>query len=155
MLCECFLMKLVSIAHLEGFYYRPRIDKETLAKHSEGLIVLSGCNSSEVSRALVTGDIEKAKKIVSTYNQILGKKNFYLEIQRHLFDQFQTAHDKGSDIYADLSRMANEEKKITEGVKKLSKESGNNLVATNDIHYVLEDDAQAQDVRSEEHTSEL
>ena len=56
------LMKMVSIAHLEGFYYRPRIDKETLAKYSKGLIVLSGCNSSEVSRALVAGDIEKAKK---------------------------------------------------------------------------------------------
>src|SRR3989344_8628103 len=140
------LMKLVSIAHLEGFYYRPRIDKETLAKYSKGLIVLSGCNSSEVSRALVAGDIEKAKKIVSIYNQILGKKNFYLEVQRHLFDQLKTAHDKGSDIYADLERMANEETQITEGVKKLSKESGNLQVATNDIHYVFEEDAQAQDV---------
>lgn len=140
------LMKMVSIAHLEGFYYRPRIDKETLANYSKGLIALSGCSSSEVSRALVAGDYEKAKKIVSTYNQIFGRKNFYLEVQRHLFDQFKTAHDKGSDIYADLERMANEEKKITEGIKNLAKTSGNLQVATNDIHYVFEEDAQAQDV---------
>src|SRR3990167_5602877 len=72
--------------------------------------------------------------------------NFYLEVQRHLFDQLKTAHDKGSDIYADLERMANEEKKIINGVKNLSKVSGNLLVATNDIHYVFEEDAQAQDV---------
>src|SRR3990167_5991871 len=89
------LMRLVSIAHLEGFYYRPRIDKETLANYSKGLIVLSGCSSSEVSKALVAGDFEKAKKIVSTYNQIIGKENFYLEVQRHLFDHFKTAHDVG------------------------------------------------------------
>ena len=140
------LMRLVSIAHLEGFYYRPRIDKETLANYSKGLIVLSGCSSSEVSKALVAGDFEKAKKIVSTYNQIIGKENFYLEVQRHLFDQFKTAHDVSSDIYEDLVRMATDEKKITEGVKNLSKTSGNSIVATNDIHYVFEEDAQAQDV---------
>ena len=67
------LLKLVSIAYLEGFYYRPRVDRETLSKYSKGLIALSGCNSSEVSKALVAGDGEKAKKITNTYNQIFGK----------------------------------------------------------------------------------
>ena len=140
------LMKMVSIAHLEGFYYRPRIDKETLSKYSKGLIALSGCNSSEVSKALVEGDGEKAKRIVSSYNQIFGKENFYLEIQRHLFDQLKTAYDKETAVYDDLERMANEEKKIITGVKSLSKVSGNSIVATNDIHYVFEEDAHAQDV---------
>ena len=140
------LMKLVSIAHLEGFYYRPRVDKETISKYSRGLIALSGCNSSEVSKALVAGDGKKAKKITSLYNQIFGKENFYLEVQRHLFDQLKTAHEKGTAIYDDLERMANEEKKIVTGVKSLSEICGNSIVATNDIHYVFEEDAQAQDV---------
>ena len=140
------LLKLVSIAYLEGFYYRPRVDRETLSKYSKGLIALSGCNSSEVSKALIEGDGEKAKRITSTYNQIFGKENFYLEIQRHLFDQLKTAYDKGTAVYDDLERMANEEKKIITGVKSLSKVYGNAIVATNDIHYVFEEDAQAQDV---------
>lgn len=140
------LMKLVSIAHLEGFYYRPRIDKNVLSKYSDGLIVLSGCSSSEVAKSLAVGDFEKAKQAVSTYNQIFSRKNFYLEIQRHQFDQFKTAHEKGSDVHADLERMAYEEKRVIDGIKKLSKITGNSIVATNDIHYVFEEDAQAQDV---------
>ena len=139
------LLKLVTIAHLEGFYYRPRIDKEVLAKHSKGLMALSGCNSSEISKFFVAGDYEKAKKAAQEYTKIFGKDNFYLEIQRHLFEEFKTAHSPGSEIYNELDKMAKEELKIIAGAKKLSKNLGLPLVATNDLHYVLPGDAPAQD----------
>lgn len=139
------LMKLVTISYLEGFYYRPRIDKEVLSKHSKGLIALSGCNSSEISRALIAGDFNQAKKLAKIYTEIFGHENFYLEVQRHEFEKFRTAHDVGSEIYNDLSKMHDEEKKIIAGAKRLAKESNLKLVATNDIHYVLPQDAQAQD----------
>lgn len=139
------LIKLVTISHLEGFYYRPRIDKETLSKYSKGLIALSGCNSSEVAKAIVAGDLKLAEKLASEYRQIFGKNNFYLEIQRHLYESFKSAHQVGSDVYAELDKMATEEKKIIEGSQKLSKSLNIPLVATNDIHYVLAGDASAQD----------
>jgi len=139
------LMKLVTVAHLEGFYYRPRIDKETLAKYSPGLIALSGCNSSEIGKALIEGDSEKAKKLALSYQQILGQNNFYLEVQRHLFDKFLIANTPGSEIYQELDRMAKEEGKITEGTKKIAKSTSIGIAATNDIHYVMPADAQAQD----------
>ena len=137
------LMKLVTMAQLEGFYYRPRVDKETLAKHAKGLIALSGCSSSEFAKAII--DSDKAQKIAKTYQQIFGKNNFYLEIQRHLFDQFMTAHEAGSEIHSELNRMGQEEKKLIEGSKKVSHELSIGLVATNDVHYVAEQDAPAQD----------
>ena len=139
------LMKLVTVAHLEGFYYRPRIDKETLAKHAKGLMALSGCNSSNISKAVVEGDFKAAKKLAEGYADIFGKEKFYLEIQRHSFGKFMAAHEQGTYIYNELSRMHTEEQKIIEGAKKLSKETGLGLVATNDIHYVLPQDANAQD----------
>src|SRR3989344_3034429 len=139
------LMKLVTIAHLDGFYYRPRVDKELLAKHSKGLMALSGCSSSEISKLFVAGDEKAAKGKIRQYQQIFGKENFYLETQRHLFDQVKTAHEAGSDIASELTRMANDEKKIVADAKKLSSELGIDLVATNDVHYVMASDAQAQD----------
>ncbi|MBI2012411.1 DNA polymerase III subunit alpha [Candidatus Curtissbacteria bacterium] len=139
------LLKLVTIAHLEGFYYRPRIDKETLTKHSKGLIVLSGCSSSEISKALVEKDFQKAQKLTNEYLEIFGKDKFYIEIQRHLFEKFKSAHEIASEIYAELERMAKEEKAIVEGSRKLSEIMGVGLVATNDVHYVMSQDAQAQD----------
>lgn len=139
------LMRLVTIAHLEGFYYRPRIDKETLASHAKGLIALSGCSSSEVSKALASDNFEVAKKVALEFSQIFGKGRFFLEVQRHLFDRFKTAHQPGSEIYSELSRMSTEETKIIEGSKELSKVTGIPLVATNDVHYVMPQDAQAQD----------
>lgn len=139
------LLKLVTISHLEGFYYRPRVDKETLKKHSAGLMALSGCNSSEISRLLVAGDYEGAQKTASEFSKIFGKDNFYLEVQRHQFEQFRTAHAQGSEIWSELDRMAKEEIKINAGAKKLSEELKIPLVATNDLHYVLPGDAQAQD----------
>ncbi len=139
------LLKLVTIAHLEGFYYRPRVDKKTLAEHSEGLMALSGCNSSQVSRFLVEGNYEGAKKTVQEFIDIFGRDNFFLEVQRHQFAEFKTAHTPGTDVYNDLDRMAKEEKKIIDGAKKLSKEFDLLIAATNDLHYVAAGDAQAQD----------
>ena len=139
------LMKLVTISHLEGFYYRPRVDKETLAKYSKGLIALSGCASSEISKAFIAGNKQEAQTLLKTYLQIFGKDNFYLEIQRHLFDKFAPAHPSGSDVHTELVKMAQDEKKIIEGVKNLSKEENTKIVATNDLHYVLPTDASAQD----------
>src|SRR3990167_737293 len=128
------LMKLITIANLEGFYYRPRVDKETLARHSKGLMALSGCVSSEISQSFI-----------KTYREIFGKDNFFLEVQRHRFDEFISAHTPGSEIRQDLEKMAREEKQIIAGAKKLSEKLDVKLVATNDVHYVLPTDAQAQD----------
>jgi len=139
------LLKLVTIAQLEGFYYRPRVDKETLAKHAGGLIALSGCNSSEVSKFFAAGDYQGAKKAAEKYIDIFGKDNFYLEVQRHQFEEFKTAHQQGSEIYNELDRMAKEELKIIAGAKKLSKDLDLPIVATGDLHYVLPGDAPAQD----------
>lgn len=139
------LMQLITLAHLEGFYYRPRVDKETLSKFSKGLIALSGCSSSETAKALIEGKIGEAERIARSYVEIFGRENFYLEVQKHLFGQFATAHDTGSEIHADLVRMASDEKKIIEGIKKLSKTLNLKITATNDVHYVMPQDAQAQD----------
>ena len=100
------LMKLITIANLEGFYYRPRVDKETLAKYSKGLMALSGCVSSEISQSLVKNDPTEAQKLIKTYREIFGKDNFYLEVQRHLFSEFLSAHETGSEIHRDLEKMA-------------------------------------------------
>ncbi|OGD85547.1 DNA polymerase III subunit alpha [Candidatus Curtissbacteria bacterium RIFCSPHIGHO2_01_FULL_41_13] len=139
------LMQLITLAHLEGFYYRPRVDKETLTKFAKGLIALSGCSSSETAKALIEGKIGEAERITRSYVEIFGRENFYLEVQKHLFGQFATAHDTGSEIHADLIRMASDEKKIIEGIKKLSKTLNLKITATNDVHYVQPSDAQAQD----------
>lgn len=139
------LMQLITLAHLEGFYYRPRVDKETLSKFSKGLMALSGCSSSETAKALIEGKIGEAERIARSYLEIFGRENFYLEVQKHQFGQFATAHDTGSEIHADLVRMAQDEKKIIEGIKKLSKTLNLKITATNDVHYVMPQDAQAQD----------
>lgn len=139
------LMRLVTISHLEGFYYRPRIDKETLSKYAKGLMALSGCNSSEISKAFIKNDFKKAEELANNYRQIFGKENFYLEVQRHNFSDFAKTHEVNSDVHQDLARMAQEEEKIIEGNLKLSKKQGLKIIATNDIHYVLPQDAQAQD----------
>ncbi len=121
------LLKLASIAYLEGFYFRPRIDKEVLAQHSEGLICLSGCASGEVSRALTDGaepDLEKACRVAAWYRDVFGDR-YYLEIQ-----------DNGLEI----QRIA------TLGTIEVSRRTGIPLVATSDVHYVRPEDAEAQDV---------
>src|SRR5207244_11445072 len=77
------LVKLVSKAYLEGFYYKPRVDRELLAQHAEGLLVLSGCLNSEVSRAITAGDSEKALRTAGWYQEVFGRDHYFMEIQAH------------------------------------------------------------------------
>ncbi|MBI3599482.1 MAG: DNA polymerase III subunit alpha, partial [Nitrospinae bacterium] len=119
------LVSLVSAGYLEGFYYRPRIDKELLSKHTEGLIALSSCMKGEIQRLLHKGQKDNAYKAASFYKDIMGERRFYLEIQdQNIPDQ--------KDINRDMLDMA----------KKLSIP----LAATNDCHYMDEKDAEAHEV---------
>lgn len=120
------LLKLTSIAHLQGFYYKPRIDHELLAKYSQGLICLSGCLQGEIPQSLLAGNLEKAEKIARIYQNIFGSNNFYLELQHHpnIPDQ-ETAN---------------------RALVKLAKKLKLPLVATNDVHYLEPEDAEAQDI---------
>lgn len=119
------LIKLISLGFLEGFYYRPRIDKEILAQHSKGLIALSGCLKGEINHYLLRDEIDRAQEVLSTYQDIFGKENFYLELTR--------------------LGMPENEKSIKE-LLKLSQEMGANVVATNDCHYLEATDVKAHDV---------
>ena len=119
------LIAMVSKAWTEGFYTKPRIDRELLSKHSEGLIALSGCLAGEVSSALMRGDYNGAKETALWYKEIFGKDRYYLEIQNHgLREQLE--------INPDLIR--------------LSRETGISLVATNDCHYIEKEDSSLQQV---------
>lgn len=139
------LMALTTIAHLEGYYYHPRFDKETFAKYTKGLIVASACFKGEVASLLIEEEYDKAKEVAGWYANLLGGGNYYLEIQRHRYGEFVS---KTSDepIRNMLRRMAENEKKVIEGIVKISRELGIPLVATNDAHYVRPEDAVAQDV---------
>ena len=120
------LMKLISVAHLEGFYYKPRIDKELLQEYSEGLIGMSACIEGEVPAAVVSGNYQKAKDLAVEYEEIFGKGNFYMEIQDH--PNFEN------------QKIANE------GMIKISQETGIPIVVTGDVHYVNKDDSDVQDI---------
>ncbi len=120
------LIKLVTKSHLEGIYYKPRMDKDALREHSRGLIALSGCFAGETARAIQNQKPDQAERIVREYQEIFGKGNFYLELGAHF-------------NYAD-------QKAINEGLQTLSEKTGARLVATNDIHYVRPEDAEAQDI---------
>src|SRR5450432_3252571 len=119
------LVKITSEASLHGFYYKPRVSKKFLAEHSAGLIGLSGCLKGEVAERLVEGKYDAARAAAGTYADIFGKENFYLEIQ-----------DQGLEM----------EHRIHAGLFQLEKDLGLPLVATNDSHYLCEDDSHAQDV---------
>ena len=131
------LMKLTSIAHTEGFYYKPRFDRETLKKYSRGLIVTSACPLGEIGQALITNDYKLAKDTAQFFLDIFGN-DYYLEIQRHDFERW-------SDIEG-VTEAAKKAKIAHDGVIKLSRDLGIPLVATNDAHYIKKEDAQAQDV---------
>ena len=77
------LMRLISLSYLEGYYYKPRMDREILKQYSEGIICLSGCPGGELARALFNTDIEKAREIINTYINIFGKENYFLEVMAH------------------------------------------------------------------------
>ena len=119
------LVKITSEASLHGFYYKPRVSKKFLAEHSKGLIGLSGCLKGEVAERLMESNYDAARKAAATFSDIFGKDNFFLEIQ-----------DQGLAL----------EHKIHPGLFQLEKDLGIPLVATNDSHYLCEDDAHAQDV---------
>src|SRR2546423_139125 len=119
------LVKLVSAGYTDGFYYKPRIDKELLRAHREGLIVLSSCLKGEVSQSLAGGNLTKAKEAALQYKDILGADNFFLEIQDHGIPDQQ---------------------KIVPMMARLGEETGLRLVATNDSHYLSKDDAFAHEV---------
>jgi DNA polymerase-3 subunit alpha len=120
------LLKLTTLAHLEGFYYKPRIDKKTLRKYHQGLIALSGCLRGEIPSLLVAGQYQKAKETLYEYQDIFGKENFFLELQYHpeLPDQIK----------------ANQE------LIRLAKETGTPVVATTDSHYLEPTDNEIQDI---------
>lgn len=119
------LMKLVTISHLEGYYYKPRMDKEILRKYSGGIIALSGCLGGELARALANKDQEKAEHIVKEHQEVFGQDNYFLEIQKH-------------------SLMPDDEK-VRQGIIALGKKFNIPLVATIDSHYPCQDDHQAHD----------
>jgi DNA polymerase III subunit alpha len=119
------LTKLVSTGFLEGFYYKPRIDKDLLAQHSKGLIALSACLRGDINETLVAQRYDDARKLAYEYQDLFGRGNFFLEIQDHGLDQDRI-------VIPHLSRM--------------SKESGIPLVATNDAHYMRKNDARAHEI---------
>ncbi len=137
------LMELTSIGQLEGFYYKPRIDKDTLKKYSQGLIVTSACPAGELAEALVSDDYEGARAIVQWYLDVFGE-DYYLEIQRHEYELF-IPQAQDNRIKQDLEKMRINEKIINDGAYKLSREFGIPLIATNDSHYINPDDAETQD----------
>lgn len=120
------LIKLTSIAHLEGFYYKPRIDWEALTKHAGGLIALSACIAGEIPRLIISGQSAKAKKRVLEYAGLFGPENFYLELQHH----------------PNLEHQA----EVNQALIALGRELKLPIVATNDVHYLNKDDDEAQDV---------
>ncbi|MDP3741254.1 MAG: DNA polymerase III subunit alpha, partial [bacterium] len=120
------LMQLVTISNLEGFYYRPRIDKTVLKRHRAGLIGLSGCLRGEIPRNLLTKKYDTALKVAKEYSEIFEPGNFFLEVQRNSQDVSQEA--------------------INQQLVRLSRECGLPLVATNDSHYLSETDKAAQDI---------
>jgi DNA polymerase-3 subunit alpha len=137
------LLKLTSIAHLEGYYYRPRFDRETLKKYSKGLICTSACPQGEIAQAAINDSYSKARKIAKWFLEVFGD-NYYLEIQRHENDKYVESAEQ-DEIKKELSEIAENEKKIGEVVVKLSRDLGIPLVATNDAHYIRKEDATAQD----------
>lgn len=118
------LMKIVSQASIDGFYYKPRVDHEYLRKHSEGLIALSACLGGEVQSNILKDNYDKAKEVALLYKSIF-KEGFYLELQNHGMD---------------------EQRKVNEINIKISRETGIPLVATNDVHYINQKDSKAHDI---------
>src|SRR6476646_10372641 len=119
------LVKLVTAAHLEGFHYAPRIDKELLASHSEGLIGLSGCLAGEINSAIQANNIEKAKQSAAEYRDILGAENFFIEL-----------HDHGME----------EQHQCNQVLPQIARDLGVRLVAANDVHFLRRSDHEAHDV---------
>jgi DNA polymerase-3 subunit alpha len=119
------LVKLVTAAHLDGFHYAPRIDKELLAAHSAGLIGLSGCLAGEINSAIQANNIEKAQQSAAEYRDILGRENFFMEM-----------HDHGMEVQRQCNRV----------LPRIARDLGVGLVAANDVHFLRRRDHDAHDV---------
>src|ERR671930_1738301 len=119
------LIKLVSAGYTEGFYYKPRIDKELLAQHAKGLIGLSSCLKGEVAEGLSHQQERKARDAAAAYRDILGANNFFLEMQWHGID---------------------EQRVVNSGIPAIAKDLGLGLVCTNDVHYLRDTDAHPHDI---------
>ncbi len=119
------LTKLVSLSHLEGFYYRPRVDREILARYSQGLIAMSACFSGEIPSSLLAGDYETAKKTAEWYREVFGAQHFFLELQSQGLDG---------------QRQVNQE------LVSMARALNLGVVATNDLHYIRREDAMVHDV---------
>ena len=119
------LMKIVSRGFTEGYYYKHRVDKDLLRQYHEGIIALSACLAGEVQRYLSRGLTEEAKKVALEYQDIFGKGNFFLELQDHGIPEQQT---------------------VNQQLLRMHRETGIDLVATNDVHYTMAEDAEPHDV---------
>ncbi len=120
------LVKIITKAHLDGFYYKPRIDEDFLKDHSKGLIALSACLKGKIPRLILSDKKEEAKELALYYQKLFGKDNFYLEIQHH--------------------PNIEEQEKANKEIINISKENGIPLVATCDVHYLHPEDAETQDI---------
>lgn len=120
------LVKLTTIAHLDGFYYKPRIDFELLKQYHEGIICATACLAGELATHILGGNLDQARDMIKAYQQLFGPENFYLEVQHH----------------PNLPKQ----QQVNEAIFQLSAELGTPVIATNDIHYPNKDDDYAQDV---------
>ena len=119
------LVKLVSTAYLEGFYYKPRLDLDLLAQHSKGLIGMSACLRGHIPETILSDKSEDARRLAHTYSDIFGHNNFFLEVQDHHLEQ---------------------DRRLTPALNRLSQQTGLPLVATNDSHYLKREDARAHEI---------
>src|SRR5271157_4104465 len=119
------LIKLVSTAYLDGFYYKPRVDLDLLSRHSKGLICLSACLRGEIPETILSDKYDEARRLAHTYADIFGRNNMFLEVQDHHLEQ---------------------DARLTPELNRLSHETGLPLVATNDSHYLRKDDARAHEI---------
>ncbi len=119
------LMKIVSKGYVEGYYYKPRVDMEVLEEYHEGIIALSACLAGEIPRAIVRGNYDEAVRIAKRYEEIFGKGNYFLELQDHGIPEQRT---------------------VNQALLRMSRELGIDLVATNDVHYILAEDAEPHDI---------
>ncbi len=119
------LIQLVSRSHLEGYYYKPRIDRELLAEHADGLICLSACIGGELPQAILSGDMNAAESVARQHMEIFGRDGYFLELMDHSIAEEDT---------------------IRSGLVEISRRTGLPLVATNDAHYIGVDDAEAHDI---------
>src|ERR1051326_7191529 len=118
------LIKLITSAHLEGFYYKPRIDKELLAQHSKGLVGFSSCLKGEIPQKITNGTLEQAQKSLDEFRSIFGPEDFYLELHNHGIPQ---------------------QRDVNRGLLHFAKEFGLKTVATNDVHYVDKEHSHAHE----------